>query len=286
MNIACEDAPMSDTDLAGLETITYDERGAVAWITLNRPEVHNAFDSTMCREIHEVWRALRKNDDVNCAVLTAAGDQAFCVGMDRGEPGVFTVLENERAIYATSNNFMYDDPGEILGPKASDLWKPVICAVNGMACGGAFYLIAESDIIIAAENATFFDPHVTYGMAAVYEPIKMLQHMPLGEVLRMSLVGNHERISAATALRIGLVSEIVPVAELEATASRIADAVASAPGFATAGTLRAIWAANDLGRLGGISIAPSILTTGTDTIAFRSGAESFDNEPRITPRIR
>ena len=61
---------------------------------------------------------------------------------------------------------MFDDPGDNINPKANDLWKPVIAAVNGMACGGALYLLGESDIIIAAEHATFFDPHVTYGMVA------------------------------------------------------------------------------------------------------------------------
>ncbi len=104
---------------------------------------------------------------------------------------------------------MYDDPGDDLGPKSCDLWKPVIAAVNGIACGGAFYILAECDIIIAAENATFFDPHVTYGMAAVYEPMKMMYRMGFSDVMRMSLLGAHEVIGAATAERIGLVTEVV-----------------------------------------------------------------------------
>ena len=86
----------------------------------------------------------------------------------------------------------------------------MIAAVNGMACGGAFYLLGEADILIAADHATFFDPHVTYGMPAVFEPALMLHRMPFGEVMRMTLLGNHERISAARALEIGLVTEVVP----------------------------------------------------------------------------
>ena len=185
-------------------TVEIDEAAKVAVVTLDRPEAYNAFSPTMQEELKSTWRAFRSDDRVNAIVLTAAGDTSFCVGIDRNE-AEFTNMAGDSRLYGTSNNFMYDDPGDDLGPKSCDLWKPVICAVNGMACGGAFYMLAESDIIIAADHATFFDPHVTYGMAAVYEPMKMLQYMPLGEVLRMTLLGNHERMSAATAHRIGLV---------------------------------------------------------------------------------
>jgi enoyl-CoA hydratase/carnithine racemase len=271
--------------MADYETIIYEERDAVAYIALNRPDALNAFDSTMCRELKGVWRSLRANDDVRCAVLTGTGERAFCVGIDRGAPDTYVVFEKS-TLYGTSNNYMYDDPGKDLGPKANDLWKPVICAVNGMACGGAFYMIAESDIIIAAEHATFFDPHVTYGQAAVYEPIMMRQHLSLGNVLRIALLGARERVSAQTALQIGLVTQVVPAAELAATAAWLGDSVASLDPSVSAGTLRAVWAANDLGRLGALSMAPSILSTSIDKDVMRAGNEAFDTQPRITPRIR
>ena len=103
----------------------------------------------------------------------------------------------------------FDDPGKSVCPKTNDLWKPVIAAVNGMACGGAFYILGEVDFIIAADHATFFDPHVTYGMPAAFEPIFMLHKMPFQEVMRMSLLGANERMSAARAHQMGLVSEVV-----------------------------------------------------------------------------
>ena len=96
---------------------------------------------------------------------------------------------------------MFNDPGDNIGPKSCDLWKPVIAAVNGMACGGAFYMLGEVEFIIAAEHATFFDPHVTYGMTAAFEPIHMAGIMPFPEIMRLSLLGNHERMSAQRALR-------------------------------------------------------------------------------------
>ena len=78
----------------------------------------------------------------------------------------------------------FDDPGENIGPKSNDLWKPVIAAVNGMACGGAFYILGEVDFVIAAEHATFFDPHVTFGMTSCFESMHMLQKMPFHEIMR------------------------------------------------------------------------------------------------------
>ena len=266
------------------ETIRVEIADHVCRVTLDRPEALHAFDDRMRQEIRATWRALRELDDARVAVLTASGDRAFCAGIDRDVE--MPALAGRGSLYGTSNDFMYDDPGNDLGPKACDLWKPVIAAVNGVCCGGAFYLIAECDIIIAADHATFFDPHVTYGMAAVYEPIKMAQRMPLGEVLRLTLLGSHERMTAQTALRIGLVSEIVPSDELHEAADRLATIIASQPPEAVQGSLRAIWTANDMGRLDALAMAPSILTAGTRPEALAEGQEAFASGERIKPRLR
>lgn len=276
---------MSDFDPSGFETIQVDLAGHVCRVTLDRPEALHAFNDRMQDELRRTWRALRSIDEVRAVVLGATGDRAFCAGVDRRRP--MAAFAGERSgLYGTSNDYMYDDPGADLGPKACDLWKPVVAAVNGMCCGGAFYLIAECDIIVAAEGATFFDPHVTYGMAAVYEPMKMAQRMPLGEVLRLTLLGSHERMSAATALRVGLVSEVVPLDELEAAAGWLATAIASQPPQAVQGSLRAIWAANDLGRLDALALAPAILAVGTDPEALARGQADFEGGRRISPRLR
>ena len=267
------------------ETIRIDIADHVCRVTLDRPEVLNAFNDKMRQEIRSTWRALRKMNEVRVVVVTATGETAFCVGVDRSD--ALVALEGtDGKLYGTSNNYMYDDPGDDIGPKACDLWKPVIAAVNGICCAGAFYLVAESDIIIAAEHATFFDSHVTYGMAAVYEPMKLVQRMPLGEVLRLALVGNHERMTAQTAQRVGLVSEVVPLEELEDAADRLARIIASQPPEAVQGTLRAIWAANDMGRLDALAMAPSILTTGTSVDALAEGQTAFSEGKRIQPRLR
>src|SRR5215813_8695580 len=113
-----------------------------------------------------------------------------------------------------STPFHFNDPGDNLGPKSCDLWKPVIAAVNGMACGGAFYMLGECEFLIAAEHASFFDPHVTYGMTASFEPIHMAGITPFTEIMRLSLMGNYERMSAQRAFQVGMVTEVVPGADL------------------------------------------------------------------------
>jgi enoyl-CoA hydratase/carnithine racemase len=154
------------------------------------------------------------------------------------------------------------DPGEYLGPRANKLWKPVVTAVHGMACGGAFYWINESDIVICSDDATFFDPHVTYGLTAALEPIGATYRMPLGDVLRMALLGNDERISATTALRMGLVSEVVAQEQLWSRAHELAARIAAKPPAATQGTVRAIWESLELPRSAALGMGMSYTTIG------------------------
>ena len=118
------------------ETIVYDEGDdGVATVTLNRPDVHNAFNSLMQRELHTLWRALRRHDSVRCVVLTGAGEKAFCTGIDRMEQmgGERSDTTDPDVVGSGATPFMFNDPGDNIGPKSCDLWKPVIAAVNGMA---------------------------------------------------------------------------------------------------------------------------------------------------------
>ena len=268
------------------ETLLYAEHNGVAWVTLNRPAVHNAFNGQMQRELHDLWRALRRNDAVRAIVLTGAGDKAFCTGIDRTETMAADSQPGERTVGAASTPFMFDDPGAHIGPKSCDLWKPVIAAVNGMACGGAFYMLGEVEFIIAAEHATFFDPHVTYGMTAAFEPMHMLQKMPFHEIMRLSLLGNHERMSAHRAHQIGLVSEVVPAARLREAAAWAAEAIASAPPLAVQGTLRAIWAARELTRSQAIGLGYAFIGLGTSRESIEQGQAAFASGQRIKWRVR
>jgi enoyl-CoA hydratase/carnithine racemase len=270
------------------ETLLYEERDGVAWVTLNRPDRLNAFNSLMQRELHSLWRGLRRHDDVRCIVLTGAGDKAFCTGIDRMEQmgDAADDTTDPDVVGSGSTPFMFNDPGDNLGPKSSDLWKPVIAAVNGMACGGAFYMLGEVEFIIAAEHATFFDPHVTYGMTAAFEPIHMSGIMPFGEIMRLSLLGNYERLSAQRAYDIGLVSEITPKEELHERTAWAASAIASQPALAIEGTVRAIWAARELGQRQALRLGYAYVGLGTDQDSIAQGQKLFESGTRIDWRLR
>ncbi|HKE72308.1 MAG TPA: enoyl-CoA hydratase/isomerase family protein [Acidimicrobiales bacterium] len=206
----------------------------VATITLNRPEVLNAFDRRTCHEMRDAWRRVKDDPAVHAVVLRAAGDRAFCAGLDTSKP------------YGQPEDvWNHEDPGELLSPKWQQVWKPVVCAVHGMCTAGAFYLLNEADIVICSDDASFFDSHVTYGLVSALEPVGLMRRVGLGETLRMALSGNDERVTAATALRIGLVTEVVARADLWGRAQEIAAGIARKPTAATQGTVRAIWESLD-----------------------------------------
>jgi enoyl-CoA hydratase/carnithine racemase len=220
---------------AGYSTIRYETTpDLVATITLDRPDALNAFDRQMCEEIRSVWHRIKADPSVNAVVLRAAGDRAFCAGLDV-----------KKAYGQPDDIWNHEDPGELLSPKWQKLWKPVVCAVQGMCTAGAFYFLNEADVVICSEDATFFDSHVTHGMVSALEPVGLMRRIGLGETLRMALSGNDERVSAATALRIGLVSEVVERDQLWSRAHEIAAGIASKPSVATQGTVRAIWESLD-----------------------------------------
>lgn len=264
-----------------METIEFRKADGVAWVTLNRPDRLNAFDATMLQELRQTWRALRTDDEVRAIVLDAAGDRAFCTGIDRD-----FAFGDEMTIGAVGGPMHFDDPGEWLGPKSNDLWKPVIASVRGMACGGAFYLLGEVDIIVCSDDATFFDPHVTYGMAAVFESVHMLQRMPLGEVMRMQLMGAYEHLSAQRAHQIGLVSEVVAPDDLAEAAAFVARTIASQPALAVQATVRTIWAAQDLARPQALAMATPLVEAGNTQASLDEGQALFASGKRVTPRIR
>jgi len=271
------------------ETIRYEESGdGVATVTLNRPDVHNAFNSLMQRELHTLWRALRRHDPVRCVVLTGAGEKAFCTGIDRMEQmgGGADDTTDPDVVGSGATPFMFNDPGDNIGPKSCDLWKPVIAAVNGMACGGAFYMLGETEFIIAAEHATFFDPHVTYGMTAAFEPIHMAGIMPFPEIMRLSLMGNYERMSAARAHEIGMVSEVVPGGDLAARANEIATIIASQPRLAIEGTVRAIWSTRSLPQREAVRLGYAYVAMGTSQESIAEGQKLFESGKRVEWKLR
>jgi E-phenylitaconyl-CoA hydratase len=221
--------------------ILFDVADNVATITLNRPDSLNSFNNDMAADMQWAWETVRDTDDIHCVVLQANGDRAFCTGVD---------IRSEDLWFMKDNAFNSFDPGETLGPKLKyKVWKPVVTAVHGLCAGGGQYFLNESDIIICSDDAVFFDPHANVGIVSALEPIGMLHRgMPLGDVLRWALMGNEERITAETALRLGLVTEVLSRDALRGRARDIALSIARRNPKAIQGTIRAIWESLDMTR--------------------------------------
>jgi E-phenylitaconyl-CoA hydratase len=224
------------------EAITFDVTENVATITLNRPDSLNSFNNAMAADMQWAWETVRETDNIHVAVLQANGERAFCTGID--------VRAAEERWFEKENVWNSFDPGLTLGPKTHHrVWKPVVTAVQGMCAGGGQYFLNESDIIVCSDEAVFFDPHATVGIVSALEPMGMLHRgVPLGDVLRWALMGNEERITAETALRIGLVTEVVARDRLRDRAREIATSIAQRNPKAIQGTIRAIWESLDMPR--------------------------------------
>jgi enoyl-CoA hydratase/carnithine racemase len=223
------------SDGSGFGTIRYEvDADKVATITLNRPEALNAFDRQMCEEVRAAWKLVKDDPAVNAVVLRAEGDRAFSAGLD-----------TKKSYGQPEDIWNHEDPGELLSPKWQKVWKPVVCAVQGICTAGAFYFLNEADIVICSPDATFFDSHVTYGLVCALEPVGLMRKVGLAQSLRVALMGNDERVTARTALEIGLVTEVVEREELWTRAHEIAAAIAAKPTSATQGTVRAIWESLD-----------------------------------------
>jgi enoyl-CoA hydratase/carnithine racemase len=147
-------------------------------------------------------------------------------------------------------------------------------------------MLGETEFIIAAEHATFFDPHVTYGMTAAFEPIHMAGIMPFTEIMRLSLMGNYERLSATRALEIGMVTEVVPGAELGARAHEVAAIIASQPRLAIEGTVRAIWSTRSMPQREAVRLGYAYVAMGTSQESIAEGQKLFESGTRVEWKLR
>nr|WP_089218288.1 enoyl-CoA hydratase/isomerase family protein [Sphingomonas laterariae] len=214
------------------ETLDYAMDDGIVVITLARPERHNALNSVMDRELPLAWRRFEEDPEARVAIITGSG-RAFCVGADLADlPRQDETVDIDAIRWTSLQN---------------RVWKPVIAAVNGMACGGGLHFVADSDIVLAADHATFFDPHVAVGLASVMEPICLARRMPLGAVLRLALVGGSERLSAGEALRLGMVDEVLAPDRLMARARELAALIKRHSPSALKRSKQAIWEAQELG---------------------------------------
>ena len=183
--------------------LRYEQEGKIAIITFDRPEALNAIDPETCLEFSNACINFRDDPDAWVAIITGAGDRAFCVGVDL------------KKLMPAFVNKSFQMPPQIF--RGLDIWKPLIAAVNGAAFGGGLEIAMACDIRIAAENATFGQPEARVGVLAGWGGSQRLPRLiPNAKAAEMLFMGTP--IDANEAYRLGLVNKVVPLAELLPTA--------------------------------------------------------------------
>ncbi|HUP75738.1 MAG TPA: enoyl-CoA hydratase/isomerase family protein [Acidimicrobiales bacterium] len=218
------------------ETILYDVDDHIATITFNRPDKLNAVTPLMGDELRDAFQRAEGDDAVWTIIVTGAG-RAFCAGAD-----VEGVRTDGRVPYEgkyLSTFAEWDAPQEATPPFRS-MAKPVLVAVNGLCCGAGLDLVTTGDIVIASEDATFFDPHVSIGLVSGREMVRLARVLPLNVAMRVALTGRHERLTAQRAYDLGLVTELVAPEDLAARAREIATLINRNAPLAVRGTRLAI----------------------------------------------
>lgn len=225
---------------AGYETLRVERHGAVGWLVNDRPDALNAMNSRMRDELALAWRELDDDPDVRVIVHTGEG-RAFQTGVDVAEIAS-DGIGMERYRESVERFDLHFTAWH------QRVWKPVITAVNGICAGGGFHWVADADIVLAASDAEFFDPHVSIGQVVALEAIGLIRKMPVEAVMRMAFVGRHERMGAPRAYELGMVSEVVdPPERLREAAQELAEKIARNSPAAMAATKRALWGALESG---------------------------------------
>jgi len=199
-----------------LENVVYDKKGPIAYVTLNRPKVMNALNQAVFAELKAVFEDVRDDADVQAVILTGAGDKAFAAGADISEMSNYTAVQAEAATRRAQ------EVTELI----ENLGKPVIAAVNGFALGGGCELTMACTIRIASEGAKFGQPEVKIGVMPGAGGTQRLPRL-VGKGRALQLILSGETINAQEAYRIGLVNEVVPIANLIARAEAILNQIIS-----------------------------------------------------------
>ncbi len=222
------------------ETLLVERRGPVGWLVFNRPRAGNAMDARMLDELEEAWRELDTDPEVRVIVTTGEG-RSFQTGLD-----VVQLARQPEALRKQSGRTRRAELR--MTAWHCGVAKPVITAVNGVCAGGGLHFVADADVVLAASDAQFLDPHVSVGQVSAYEVIGLARKIPFEAVMRMALLGRHERMDAARALALGMVSQVVdPPEALRDEAQALAEKIAQNSPAAMAATKRALWGALEAG---------------------------------------
>jgi enoyl-CoA hydratase/carnithine racemase len=227
---------MPEPESRTFDTLRVEREGPVGWLVFDRPDAANAMDARMMEELERAWHELDTDPEVRVIVNTGEG-RAFQTGLDLAQLARDPAALREQSRRTKRFELRFTS-------WHNDVWKPVIAAVNGVCAGGGLHFVADADIVIAASNATFVDPHVSVGQASVYETIALAKKSPMEAIMRMAFTGRYERLTAARAYELGICSQVVdPPEELRAEAQALGELIARHSSAELAHTKRALWGA-------------------------------------------
>jgi enoyl-CoA hydratase/carnithine racemase len=225
---------------SSFDCLLVERRGPVGWLINNRPDQLNAMSAQMRDEFAVAWKELDADPDVRVIVHTGEG-RAFQTGVD-----VTEIATDGQGMQRYRQSVA--DWDLHFTAWHQHVAKPVITAVNGICAGGGFHWIADADIVIAASDAQFFDPHVSVGQVVAIEAIGLMRKIPVEAVMRMAFVGKYERLSAARAYELGMISQIVdPPEQLRDAAQELGETIARNSPAAMRATKKALWGALEYG---------------------------------------
>ncbi len=247
-----------------MEQVRYEVGGAVARITIDRPERHNAMSFQVMQELAESIELVKADDSVRVVVLTGAGERAFCAGADLG--GIGSNAGPTR---------MHEARG---GPAAifKALWhlgKPTIARVRGYCLAGGFGLALSCDFVVASEDSTFGSPEIDIGLWPYQITVPMIRSMPPKVALDLMLTGR--KVNAAEGQRMGFVSRLVPADELDATVDELAATLAGKSAVVTRWGRNAFYRVVDMAGEDALDYLHAMLTVATHTDDAAEGLTAF-----------
>ncbi|MFN8522974.1 MAG: enoyl-CoA hydratase-related protein [Chloroflexota bacterium] len=214
---------MTTQALPTYQFVTYEKRGRTAFVTINRPEVLNALHYPANEELYDIWTDFMEDPEVWTAVLTGAGERAFCAGADIKYMASVTNPVSSSAREASDSRIQF------AGMVHRQITKPIIAAVNGYCLGGGLETAMACDIVVASESSVFGTPEVknTGGYPGSGGVHRLPRHVPRKIAVQMLLTG--DPISAEAALRCGLINMVVPAERVMAEAVALADRINERP---------------------------------------------------------
>ena len=245
-----------------MNAIRYQKEGKVVVITIDRPEAMNALSFQAMEELTNTWLRFKDDTEAWIAIVTGAGDKAFCSGLDLKD--TISLTEGAMVQECQINAFL----------KYLEIWKPIIAAVNGFALGGGTELALACDIRIASENATFGLPEPRWGlMPGAAGTQRLPRAIPVGLAMEMLLTG--KRITAHEAFRFGFVNKVVPLTKLMSEAKEIAQEICECSPVAVRAIKEAVKRGLDMSLQQGIAFETALLPRVQNSEDFKEGFKAF-----------